>query len=238
MSAVRRNGRRTIFCWCKSACAKAPAAQEKPVRTLSAQKNAGRFAPGNTAFLGRFVQMRRENGRILHKNAACFCTLCLVVTNVRGNTPYFPSHLPSSPARGTWIETCDGRGVPGEIAQSSPARGTWIETSRRCPERQFSGASSPARGTWIETSSCRRRPAPPRVVPRKGDVDRNRQRIPSTGLIYGSSPARGTWIETDPSTLCQPRRTVVPRKGDVDRNIVMAIPPTEVGGRPPQGGRG
>lgn len=48
MSAARRNGRRTIFCWCKSACAKAPAAQEKPVRTLSAQKNAGRFAPGNT----------------------------------------------------------------------------------------------------------------------------------------------------------------------------------------------
>ena len=48
MSAARRNGRRTIFCWCKSACAKAPAAQEKPVRTLSAQKNAGRFAPGST----------------------------------------------------------------------------------------------------------------------------------------------------------------------------------------------
>ena len=171
MSAARRNGRRTIFCWCKSACAKAPAAQEKPVRTLSAQKNAGRFAPGNTAFLGRFVQMRRENGRILHKSAACFCTLCLVVTNVRGNTPYFPSHLPSSPARGTWIEIFPDTAacalspvVPrkGDVdrnsssalhsasrSASSPARGTWIEIRRRLPCR-CRPASSPARGTWIE----------------------------------------------------------------------------------------
>ena len=169
MSAARRNGRRTIFCWCKSACAKAPAAQEKPVRTLSAQKNAGRFAPGNTAFLGRFVQMRRENGRILHKSAACFCTLCLVVTNVRGNTPYFPSHLPSSPARGTWIE----------IWQT---------------QKMFLTVS---------------------VVPRKGDVDRNRYR--GHQRYY-------------------PR--VVPRKGDVDRNDGCPSISRGIVGRPPQGGRG
>ena len=174
MSAARRNGRRTIFCWCKSACAKAPAAQEKPVRTLSAQKNAGRFAPGNTAFLGRFVQMRRENGRILHKSAACFCTLCLVVTNVRGNTPYFPSHLPSSPARGTWIEMT------------------------RClkPSRRAS-VSSPARGTWIEIEVMALNASANTVVPRKGDVDRNIDAGTLTANIIRSSPARGTWIEIE-----------------------------------------
>ena len=149
MSAVRRNGRRTIFCWCKSACAKAPAAQEKPVRTLSAQKNAGRFAPGNTAFLGRFVQMRRENGRILHKNAACFCTLCLVVTNVRGNTPYFPSHLPSSPRKGDVDRNIIWRSRICRATPSSPARGTWIEILFAA-SRPTSTPSSPARGTWIE----------------------------------------------------------------------------------------
>ena len=149
MSAARRNGRRTIFCWCKSACAKAPAAQEKPVRTLSAQKNAGRFAPGSTAFLGRFVQIRRENGRILHKSAACFCTLCLVVTNVRGNTPYFPSHLPSSPARGTWIE----------IARRSHRRPPrWVVPRKGDVDRNFA--------VYRQIPGIR-------VVPRKGDVDRN-----------------------------------------------------------------
>ena len=169
MSAARRNGRRTIFCWCKSACAKAPAAQEKPVRTLSAQKNAGRFAPGNTAFLGRFVQMRRENGRILHKSAACFCTLCLVVTNVRGNTPYFPSHLPSSPARGTWIEI------------------TYPSARRRWK------GSSPARGTWIEMARCVSSGVSGRVVPRKGDVDRNRssKKAQSSGKCRPPQGGRG-----------------------------------------------
>ena len=175
MSAARRNGRRTIFCWCKSACAKAPAAQEKPVRTLSTQKNAGRFAPGNTAFLGRFVQMRRENGRILHKSAACFCTLCLVVTNVRGNTPYFPSHLPSSPARGTWIEMYSRYFLLGSSLASSPARGTWIEISH--PSSQKSAQwSSPARGTWIE-------------IGKLSSV---------SASACTSSPARGTWIEIFP----------------------------------------
>ena len=171
MSAARRNGRRTIFCWCKSACAKAPAAQEKPVRTLSAQKNAGRFAPGNTAFLGRFVQMRRENGRILHKSAACFCTLCLVVTNVRGNTPYFPSHLPSSPARGTWIEI------------------SWVGISSDCQ------SVVPRKGD-VDRNFCRYQMFEKQdVVPRKGDVDRNPTGPQYLNTSSGSSPARGTWIE-------------------------------------------
>ena len=215
MSAARRNGRRTIFCWCKSACAKAPAAQEKPVRTLSAQKNAGRFAPGSTAFLGRFVQMRRENGRILHKSAACFCTLCLVVTNVRGNTPYFPSHLPSSPARGTWIEIAGA--VPGGPAEIVVPRKGDVDRNAGQNSRDYKiGMSSPARGTWIEISHYGRAWWRCRVVPRKGDVDRN---VPSASVVTvrcRSSPARGTWIE------------IICRK----KSVVGAVR------RPPQGGRG
>ena len=52
------------------------------MRTRSAQKNAGQFAPGRLIIFRVFVQMRRGSSRILHKNTACFCTLCLVVTNV------------------------------------------------------------------------------------------------------------------------------------------------------------
>ena len=237
MSAVRRNGRRTIFCWCKSACAKAPAAQEKPVRTLSAQKNAGRFAPGNTAFLGRFVQMRRENGRILHKNAACFCTLCLVVTNVRGNTPYFPSHLPSSPRKGDVDRNIIWRSRICRATPSSPRKGD-VDRNTFCrlpsdlyavvPRKgdvdrnytangwtQGRGKSSPARGTWIEISAsphfCQQR----RVVPRKGDVDRNITSLPGQAVAW-----------------------VVPRKGDVDRNSAATSTHQNWGSRPPQGGRG
>ena len=215
MSAVRRNGRRTIFCWCKSARAKAPAAQEKPVRTLSAQKNAGRFAPGNTAFLGRFVQMRRENGRILHKSAACFCTLCLVVTNVRGNTPYFPSHLPSSPARGTWIEIA-AWSILSRNPTVVPRKGDVDRNHGVNPRTNTDSASSPARGTWIEMSRSDPPSATGWVVPRKGDVDRNGQ----VGVIgchrVQSSPARGTWIEISAGALKFGRAA----------------------GRPPQGGRG
>lgn len=215
MSAARRNGRRTIFCWCKSACAKAPAAQEKPVRTLSAQKNAGRFAPGNTAFLGRFVQMRRENGRILHKSAACFCTLCLVVTNVRGNTPYFPSHLLSSPARGTWIEiprpawprlaAC--RVVPrkGDVGRnlwqardavqatrSSPARGTWVKIHALCFVvrcavcRMCSPWNSPHSSRILSTS----------LLPFRRGTD-------SPNLLCTHSPSSSTAIMSYSSTFCQ-----------------------------------
>ena len=191
MSAARRNGRRTIFCWCKSACAKAPAAQEKPVRTLSAQKNAGRFAPGNTAFLGRFVQMRRENGRILHKSAACFCTLCLVVTNVRGNTPYFPSHLPSSPARGTWIEIATPLRASRCLA-SSPARGTLVKIHAlgfvvRCAVcRVCSLWNSPLSSRILSTS----------LLPFRRGTD-------SPNLLCTHSPSSSTAIMSYSSTFCQ-----------------------------------
>lgn len=96
---------------------KAPVQKRPPHRKSRCEPSARRKTPGGShrgapTFLGRFVQMRRENGRILHKSAACFCTLCLVVTNVRGNTPCFPSHLPSSPARGTWIEITNPSTTP------------------------------------------------------------------------------------------------------------------------------
>ena len=133
---------------------KAPVQKRPPHRKSRCEPSARRKTPGGShreahAFLGRFVQMRRENGRILHKSAACFCTLCLVVTNVRGNTPYFPSHLPSSPARGTWIEILVWQ--PHDYAYS--------------------------------------------VVPRKGDVDRNKVAMLRNRDKQQSSPARGTWIE-------------------------------------------
>lgn len=214
MSAARRNGRRTIFCWCKSACAKAPAAQEKPVRTLSAQKNAGRFAPGNTAFLGRFVQMRRENGRILHKSAACFCTLCLVVTNVRGNTPYFPSHLPSSPARGTWIEILSFA-MTLHLRMGRPPQGGRGWKLRGRPDRAAAVGSSPARGTLVKIHAlcfavrcavCRmcspwNSPHSSRIL--SISLLPFRRGTDSPNLLCTHSPSSSTAIMSYSSTFCQ-----------------------------------
>ena len=78
----------------------------------------------------------------------------------------------SSPARGTWIEICRSRHLC-RLVPSSPARGTWIEIIKPT-QRRRARTSSPARGTWIEIRSCRPIRIRHRVVPRKGDVDRNR----------------------------------------------------------------
>ena len=57
------------------------------------------------------------------------------------------------------------------------------------------------------------------VVPRKGDVDRNYCYCCCRARALRSSPARGTWIEMVWPTLPSLMPRVVPRKGDVDRNI-------------------
>ena len=172
MSAARRNGRRTIFCWCKSARAKAPAAQEKPVRTLSAQKNAGRFAPGSP-YIFRALRADAPRKRphpaqkrsvFLYAVSCCdkcagkytvFSVTFAVVPrkgDVDRNAAFWGPAQPaqtSSPARGTWIEMRSSAGELGGHFRSSPARGTWIEMFNRC-ERETHEESSPARGTWIE----------------------------------------------------------------------------------------
>ena len=56
--------------------------------------------------------------------------------------------------------------------------------------------SSPARGTWIEIVGRRSIAVfNQSVVPRKGDVDRNKKAPPGSARTDASSPARGTWIE-------------------------------------------
>ena len=102
---------------------------------------------------------------------------------------------------------------------------------------------------------------PGKVVPRKGDVDRNfddrklkllrGESSPARGtwieiFLHGgnlrkgrtSSPARGTWIEMPSWSTAAAASPVVPRKGDVDRNAMAHS--ISYGGvrRPPQGGRG
>ena len=57
-----------------------------------------------------------------------------------------------------------------------------------------------------------------RVVPRKGDVDRNTKTSTCRRTKRRSSPARGTWIEISYSRYFLLGSSVVPRKGDVDRN--------------------
>ena len=75
--------------------------------------------------------------------------------------------------------------------------------------------SSPARGTWIEIVIDGAFAGIVDVVPRKGDVDRNR--ICNRPIL---APM------------------VVPRKGDVDRNVDPKHRANIQHGRPPQGGRG
>ena len=99
-----------------------------------------------------------------------------------------------------------------------------------------------------------------RVVPRKGDVDRNfvgdafpgrsARSSPARGTwiemilpvctntAAESSPARGTWIEISMRAAARSTRPVVPRKGDVDRNPADEAGTNALTSRPPQGGRG
>ena len=58
-----------------------------------------------------------------------------------------------------------------------------------------------------------------KVVPRKGDVDRNMTTAMKTNQSGLSSPARGTWIEISWVGISSEVHSVVPRKGDVDRNF-------------------
>ena len=121
--------------------------------------------------------------------------------------------------------------------------------------------SSPARGTWIEINRGHGVEKQMQVVPRKGDVDRNKEALAARIQQEVSSPARGTWIEicqclpTGTARRVVPRKgdvdrnkravvqpvgveRVVPRKGDVDRNLCPATRKTAWRCRPPQGGRG
>ena len=149
MSAARRNGRRTIFCWCKSARAKAPAAQEKPVRTLSAQKNAGRFAPGSPyIFRALRADAPRKRPHPAQKRsvflyAVSCCDKCagkytvfsvtFAVVPRKGDVDRNPHRNPLVcpdkvvPRKGD-VDRNLGMGMAGsQKAVSSPARGTWIE---------------------------------------------------------------------------------------------------------------
>ena len=76
------------------------------------------------------------------------------------------------------------------------------------------------------------------VVPRKGDVDRNRLLTQPPDIWQPSSPARGTWIEIMVNFTQVHITDVVPRKGDVDRNIDVQLDEGLQESRPPQGGRG
>ena len=76
--------------------------------------------------------------------------------------------------------------------------------------------SSPARGTWIEIFMPKNAGNKAEVVPRKGDVDRNK------------APQRCSLQSVQ----------VVPRKGDVDRNKRSTNKQQNNQRRPPQGGCG
>ena len=122
--------------------------------------------------------------------------------------------------------------------------------------------SSPARGTWIEIVSQKSGSAGlPTVVPRKGDVDRNRPLhlvnnrdifvVPRKGDVDRNFEGVGEVLQRE---YVVPRKgdvdrnfllfadvgveRVVPRKGDVDRNAWVSPPQNASRSRPPQGGRG
>ena len=168
----------------------------------------------------------------------------------------------SSPARGTWIEMHLNAHKSTGVIPSSPARGTWIEIMLYPPPPACGPLSSPARGTWIEIAAGWRDARGCRVVPRKGDVDRNifhavnghggAGSSPARGTwieiqgreskVYGndgSSPARGTWIEhvRRRTTLCATCASS-PARGTWIEMLSPIYNTATRGGRPPQGGRG
>ena len=190
MSAARRNGRRTIFCWCKSACAKAPAAQEKPVRTLSAQKNAGRFAPGSPyIFRALRADAPRKRPHPAQKRSV-FLYAVSCCDKCAGKYTVFSVTFAVVPRKG---DVGRNEEVPKwQILNfpSSPARGTWVEILAR-EQRHRLQPSSPARGTWVEIPMSARPVVGRPVVPRKGDVGRNFALQEVAALDAGRPPQGG-----------------------------------------------
>ena len=160
MSAARRNGRRTIFCWCKSACAKAPAAQEKPVRTLSAQKNAGRFAPGSPyIFRALRADAPRKRPHPAQKRSV-FLYAVSCCDKCAGKYTVFSVTFAVVPRKGDVDRNWQINYFDQDCFGSSPARGTWIEIYCCVLFISISQQSSPARGTWIEMFQVARLPQP------------------------------------------------------------------------------
>ena len=149
MSAARRNGRRTIFCWCKSACAKAPAAQEKPVRTLSAQKNAGRFAPGSPyIFRVLCADAPRKRPHTAQKRSV-FLYAVSCCDKCAGKYTVFSVTFAVVPRKGDVDrnlvdDLCLDR--LGVVPRKGDVDRNW-STQVKC---ELFRTSSPARGTWIE----------------------------------------------------------------------------------------
>lgn len=132
MSAVRRNGRRTIFCWCKSACAKAPAAQEKPVRTLSAQKNAGRFAPGSTCiFRALRADAPRKRPHTAQKRSV-FLYAVSCCDKCAGKYTVFSVTFAVVPRKGDVDRNLKNCRFNERNGESSPARGTLVKIHALC----------------------------------------------------------------------------------------------------------
>ena len=213
MSAARRNGRRTIFCWCKSACAKAPAAQEKPVRTLSAQKNAGRFAPGSPyIFRALRADAPRKRPHPAQKRSV-FLYAVSCCDKCAGKYTVFSVTFAVVPRKGdvdrNFCRLKSWKKRPSVV----PRKGDVDRNvhDRRC--RKMERQSSPARGTWIEIPGVLDANGALTVVPRKGDVDRNSFRA-----------------------IRHPRLAVVPRKGDVDRNAGAGLDPLTVAASSPARG--
>ena len=98
--------------------------------------------------------------------------------------------------------------------------------------------SSPARGTWIEMPELQKELHRYRVVPRKGDVDRNG--VALQGLHHGHDVPRKGDVDRNTAWCAYigVERRVVPRKGDVDRNTEDGLAAFVAARRPPQGGRG
>ena len=236
MSAVRRNGRRTIFCWCKSACAKAPAAQEKPVRTLSAQEKRRVVRTGeHSIFRALRADAPRKRPHPAQKRsvflyAVSCCDKCAgKYTVLRAISEFVPrkGDVDRNLQRGHAVRQRRRRPRKGDVDRNF-CLSVFLCNFKR---------SSPARGTWIEMNSPLRTSVTVQVVPRKGDVDRNfavYRQIPGIRVV----PRKGDVDRNLHDGVAQLAPQVVPRKGDVDRNVSVSSLTVQLSRRPPQGGRG
>ena len=122
------------------------------------------------------------------------------------------------------------------IGMSSPARGTWIEMAIVYPS-SAKARVVPRKGDVDRNWTMPRRPVAAGVVPRKGDVDRNNGRLPYVRQTLPVVPRKG---DVDRNAVSCPlplmASTVVPRKGDVDRNIVGVAVVVGQGGSSPARG--
>ena len=172
MSAARRNGRRTIFCWCKSRlCKSARRTGKAGANPQRAEKRRAVRTGEHSIFRALRADAPRKRPHPAQKRSV-FLYAVSCCDKCAGKYTVFSVTFAVVPRKGD-VDRNQQRAAGRPHVLVVPRKGDVDRNNGFDVQFNADLKSSPARGTWIEIDRHRTRKPYCRVVPRKGDVDRN-----------------------------------------------------------------